>query len=709
MVQSNFLIGALVGIPAVAAAIVNTLKFGWKGAVVVYVGVLLLAWCVALFGKKISLAWRLALIFSSIFIVGVYTLYTWGMMGTGFFWFILMCLLAVVYSGRAIGFVAFGISVATTVAIGLAIQFKWIVFDTDFNVYAISHASWFAVLLSFCLVVAVSIDALGRLHRFLIDSVDHLHQQRIKLQSANEALTSSEEHFRTLVETSPVAMAVGDNVGKIGHVNKKFTEIFGYLAEDIPTQQQWVERAFPVESYRQEVSNLWKTSFEKAIANETEIEPMEAFVTCKNGVVRTIEFRAALIGDRTVLTCSDITERKANENELWRLRNLLGNIVDSMASIIIGVDRELRVTQWNKQAEAVTGISAEHALAKPLGDVFPRIASEVRWVKDTIQSGKRNAQLKVPIPMDNEIRYWDVMNFPIAGDQVEGAVMRIDDVTEQVHLEETMVQSEKMMSVGQLAAGMAHEINNPLAGVLQNAEVLKVRLTERLPKNQRAAEECGISMNDIVCFGHKRGIPQALERLVESGTRAAKIVENMLSFARRSESVKVPRDLRVLLDATVELCKTDYDFKRQYDFMNIEIQKEYEDDIPLVSCEPTEIQQVFLNVLKNGAEAMNLVGSMEPPPMDKPALSGNPPAFVLRIKRRGKMVRVEIEDNGPGMDKDIRKRIFEPFFTSKQVGVGTGLGLSVSYFIVNTNHDGNLSVESIEGKGSTFIIDLPVT
>jgi signal transduction histidine kinase len=106
---------------------------------------------------------------------------------------------------------------------------------------------------------------------------------------------------------------------------------------------------------------------------------------------------------------------------------------------------------------------------------------------------------------------------------------------------------------------------------------------------------------------------------------------------------------------------------------------------------------------------MNLVGSIEPPPMDKPTLSSNPPAFVLRIKRRGKMVRVEIEDNGPGMDKDIRKRIFEPFFTSKQVGVGTGLGLSVSYFIVNNNHDGNLSVESIEGKGSTFIIDLPVT
>jgi polar amino acid transport system substrate-binding protein len=264
-----------------------------------------------------------------------------------------------------------------------------------------------------------------------------------------------------------------------------------------------------------------------------------------------------------------------------------------------------------------------------------------------------------------------------------------------------------MMSVGQLAAGMAHEINNPLAGILQNTQLLKTRLTESLPKNLQAAEECGISMDGIVCFGQKRSIPQAIDRLADAGTRAAKIVENMLGFARRSESVKVPRDLRALLDATIELCRNDYDFKRQYDFLNIKIKKDYDANVPFVPCEATEIQQVFLNLLKNGAEAMNLVGAAGTPSVNTHAHTDKQPAFVLRIKRYGEMVRVEIEDNGPGIDQDTRKRIFEPFFTSKEVGKGTGLGLSVSYFIINNNHDGNLGVESIEGRGTKFIIDLP--
>ncbi|MCP4198583.1 MAG: PAS domain S-box protein [Proteobacteria bacterium] len=708
IVQSTFLIAALVGIPAVAASVIQTLKFGWKNVVFVHIGALVLAWCIVIFGKRLALGFRIGLVFSSLLLLGLNTLYSWGLIGTGFFWLILLCLLAVVYSGRKTGFVVFGVSVVGILIIGLSISFGWITFNTDFNAVASSHSAWLAALLSFCLVAAVTIEALGRLHRFLIDSILRLDDQRQELQTANKSIAESEEHFRTLVETSPVAIVVGNASGNTNHVNTKFVDIFGYTVDDLPNQQDFIEAFFPDEAYRNEITSTWKVKFDAAAASGTEIEPMEALVICKNGDRRTIEFRAAVIGEREVLACTDITARKASENELRRLRNLLGSIVDSMESIIIGIDRDLRVTQWNKQAAAVTGNSAAQALAKPLGEVFPKMASEVGWVKEAIDFGKRTAQIKVPIPMGKEIRYWNVTTYPIFEEQLVGAVLRIDDVTEQVHFEETVVQSEKMMSVGQLAAGMAHEINNPLAGILQNAEVLRMRLTERLAKNLHAAEECGISMNDIVCFGHKRGIPQTLERLVDAGMRAAKIVENMLSFARRSESVKVPRDLRAILDATIELCRTDYDFKRQYDFLNIEIKRDYEDDIPDIPCEPTEIQQVFLNVLKNGAEAMNLVGSGDPPPSNTPTGTGKQPTFVLRIKRHQEVVRVEIEDNGPGIDQDTRKRIFEPFFTSKEVGVGTGLGLSVSYFIVNNNHDGNLAVESIEGHGTKFIIDLPI-
>ncbi len=708
VLQTSLLISGIVGIPTVIFVFFRSAQFGWRNVNLFYLGAVVLAWLFVLLGDKIPLAVRAITTLTVLFLVGASTLYSVGLSSMALVWLILFCLLGIIFMNLRTGIIALGISLTTITAVGMGIHFGYISFDTIQPAFFSSRSTWIITILSFGLVGTIIASVLGGLQRFLINSIFRLDNQRQEMQTANESLRASEEHFRTLIETSPVAMVVGDGTEDLLHVNKKFVEILGYTVKDIPTQQRWTELAYPDEAYRKKMALAWKTNIEKAIANNTEIEPVEAVITSKKGDQRTIEFRASRIGEKTVLTCTDVTARRAHENELQRLRNLLGSIIDSMESIIIGVDRDILVTQWNKQAASATGTSAEQALTKPLGEVFPRIATEVDWVKRAIQSGKRTFQLKVPVPMEKEIRYWDVTTYPIIEEQVEGAVIRIDDVTDRVRLEERIIQSEKMMSVGQLAAGMAHEINNPLAGVLQNAQLLKTRLTTNLPKNLAAAEEVGISMDDIVRFGKKRSIPRTIDQLADAGTRAAKIVENMLSFVRRSESVKVPRDIRVLLDATIELCRTDYDFKRQYDFLNIEIKKEYDSNVAFVPCEATEIQQVFFNLLKNGAEAMNLVGTSTPPPADAPASTRKKPTFILRIKRHKEMVRVEIEDNGPGMDQDTRKRIFEPFFTSKEVGEGTGLGLSVSYFIITNNHNGHLTVDSIEGRGTTFIIDLPI-
>ena len=150
------------------------------------------------------------------------------------------------------------------------------------------------------------------------------------------------------------------------------------------------------------------------------------------------------------------------------------------------------------------------------------------------------------------------------------------------------------------------------------------------------------------------------------------------------------------MDKTVELAENDYDLGKKYDFRKIEIIREYNAAVPDVTCEETKIQQVFLNILKNGAQAMA-----------ENKNNGRPPRLMLRVSAEGHMARVEIEDNGPGMTEAIRKRVFEPFFTTKEVGVGTGLGLSVSYFIITENHGGTITVESNPGEGARFIIRLP--
>jgi PAS domain S-box-containing protein len=286
----------------------------------------------------------------------------------------------------------------------------------------------------------------------------------------------------------------------------------------------------------------------------------------------------------------------------------------------------------------------------------------------------------------------------IGGKPVIHAAVR--DISDQKQAQELMIQSEKMMSVGGLAAGMAHEINNPLAAMIQSASVLSNRITRLdMPANLTAAKAAGTSMSTIARYMQDRKITQMTAAIIESGNRIATIVDNMLSFARKGGSRLSSHHPAELLDQVLNLAATDFDLKKHYDFKNIRIKKTYEADLPMVICEGSKIQQVLLNILKNGAQAM------ADPAKD------TAPTFTIRLAHEtvANMLRIEIQDNGPGMDSKTRQRIFEPFFTTKPSGQGTGLGLSVSYFIVTDNHRGTMTVTSRPGQGTTFVIRLPLT
>ncbi len=397
----------------------------------------------------------------------------------------------------------------------------------------------------------------------------------------------------------------------------------------------------------------------------------------------------------------NITEKRKTEEEIRKLRNYLSNIINSMPSLIVGVDSNGFITQWNKTAEKKTGISAQDARNKTISDVLPQMELETNKIIRSIRTRQIIQEQKKSVKDQKGMLYVDITIFPLIANGVEGAVIRIDDVTHKERLEEMMVQSEKMLSVGGLAAGMAHEINNPLAGMIQTANVMKSRLGDlQVPANLSAAEETGISMKQIQAFMEKRGILRMLEAINDSGWRVAEIVDNMLSFARKTDAAFTSHDPVKLMDRVLELAVTDYDLKKQYDFKMIKIIKEYEENLPSLPCEGAKIQQVLLNILRNGAQAMQAEKS------DKDAV----PCFILRlyVETQTNMLKIEIKDNGPGMDKATQSRIFEPFFTTKPVGVGTGLGLSVSYFIITQNHGGTMDVESTLGKGSAFIIRLPL-
>ncbi|MCG8637281.1 MAG: ATP-binding protein, partial [Desulfobacterales bacterium] len=285
-------------------------------------------------------------------------------------------------------------------------------------------------------------------------------------------------------------------------------------------------------------------------------------------------------------------------------------------------------------------------------------------------------------------------SFEFRGQQAVFYMIR--DIGERKKIQEMMIQTEKIMSVGGLAAGMAHEINNPLAGIIQTSQVLKNRMENPLPANLEAAESLGLKFGDIKRYFEKRGMTGMLDSLLQAGNRAADIVDNMLAFARKSASRFTREDIQRLMDKTLEIAGSDYSLKKKFDFKNIAIHRDYAPDLPPVACKPGELQQVFFNILSNGAQAM----------MSVPAPSA-PPSFSIKIRAGEDRVRIDISDTGPGIEPEIQQRIFEPFYTTKPPGKGTGLGLYVSRMIIDNNHQGSLSIDSTPGKGTCFTIMLP--
>ncbi|MEW5722754.1 MAG: PAS domain S-box protein [Thermodesulfobacteriota bacterium] len=511
-----------------------------------------------------------------------------------------------------------------------------------------------------------------------------------------EVSKKAEELYRSLFNSSADAIVVYDLEGHVQYLNPAFTQVFGWTLEEV------LGRKIDFVPEREE--ELTNNRVAEVIEDGRTLRDFETRRLTKDGRVLDVNISASRYNDHEgrpagmLVLLRDTTEKAKMEAEVRRWRNYLQEVIDSMPSVLIGVDPEERVTNWNARAREVTGLSFEEVLGRSLPEVYPLAAEQIDLVRECLVRSQPRELEKLAQVLEGELRYVATVVYPLAADHVIGAVLRIDDVTDRVRIEEMMVQTEKMMSVGGLAAGMAHEINNPLGGVIQGVQNIKRRLSPELAQNLKAAQSCGTELEKVQAYLAKRQITDFLEGILNSGQRAAKIVANMLEFSRHSKSEMQLARLDELLDKTVELAASDYDLKKQYDFRHIEVVRDFDPEVPPVFCDPTKIEQVILNLLKNAAQAMS----------EGRVVTGRSPRLVLRTRREESWTRIEIEDNGPGMDENVRRRIFEPFFTTKKVGYGTGLGLSVSYFIVTDTHQGRLSVESTPGKGTKFIMHLPL-
>jgi PAS domain S-box-containing protein len=391
----------------------------------------------------------------------------------------------------------------------------------------------------------------------------------------------------------------------------------------------------------------------------------------------------------------DITSLKRMREELRETRNYLSNIIDSMPSVLAGVDSGGRVTHFNAEAARVSGLSREQALGRELGDIFALPADLRDIIRGCIRDKKAYKREKLPLRLGDGGRWADLSVYPLIESDCLGAVVRLDDVTRRAIMEEVMVHSEKMISVGGLAAGVAHEINNPLSGIVQAAQVIARRLDPGLAGNVKAAEACGVDLRAMRAYLEQRGVLRNVLGIRELCERAAKIVSGMLAFSRKSASRSQPASAGDMVATVLELAVHDYDLRKRCDFRRIKIVSDIDPGLPPIPCVRTEIEQVLFNLLKNAAQALA-----------EPGAERDRPRIVISARAAGDMAVIEVADNGPGMPEEVRGQVFEPFYTTKDAG--TGLGLSVSYFIVVENHKGCFLVESEPGKGSKFSIELPL-
>ena len=352
-------------------------------------------------------------------------------------------------------------------------------------------------------------------------------------------------------------------------------------------------------------------------------------------------------------------EQKAVQIE--RLKDFSENIVESLNVGVLALDLDGAVESWNTQLERLTGVPRQEAVGRKAEEVLPPdLMSEIA----ARASDERISSL-YKFHMRNQAGRNLVVNVSIAplvgksGDRI-GRLVLVDDITQRIRLEEQMVQTEKLTSLGLLAAGVAHEVNTPLAVISNYIQILAKQLPSGDPRHQ------------------------LIEKVVKQTFRASEIVNNLLNFSRTGAAEFTEVNLNSVVEETLSLVA--HPFRTAH----VQVSRNLQEELPPVLGSNNKLQQVFLNLFMNAKDAMPTGGTVE-----------------IRTASHNGSVEIEITDSGSGIPRENLHRIFDPFFTTKSSGRGTGLGLSVSYGIIK-EHAGKVDVRSTAGKGTSFRLEFPV-
>jgi len=486
-------------------------------------------------------------------------------------------------------------------------------------------------------------------------------------------IKDSEEKLRTLFERVRHGLFISSKEGRFLDCNQALLEMLDY-----PTKEEFLSIDIARDLYMDPED---RKIFQEKIERDGYVKDMEVEFKKKNGEKITVLLTGHPIKNEKGETIGyqginlDISERKRIENELREANEFFMNLIESSVDGIIAANMKGNIFIFNKGAEALSGYTAEEVIGKiHITKIYPEgVAKEIMMKLRSSEYGGVGKLLPTQFNVVNKfgkeipIQLSATLIYDGAGKEIASVGIFTDlrprlimeKKLQETHLQ--LVSSEKMASLGKLAAGIAHEINNPLGGIL----IYSSLLMEDLPENDS-----------------KRG---DLSRIVQEAGRCKEIVKSLLEFARQTEPKMEPIDInRAITDGLFFL-------ENQALFHNIRIIKKLDPFLPFVKGNAGQLKQVFMNIIVNAAEAMHGSGTL---------------TITTSPAPDRKEVFVEFTDTGEGIPEENLTRIFDPFFTTKDVGKGTGLGLATSYGIVE-EHGGKIRVKSKVGEGTTFTIELP--
>ena len=522
----------------------------------------------------------------------------------------------------------------------------------------------------------------------------------------------TEELYRTLTDNSQMGIYIIQD-GKFRFVNHRFREYFQYGPhESVDFDLRNIVHPEDREKARENAINMLKGKLSSSY---------EYRIKDKNGQIRWLLERSAPMsygGKRAVLANAiDITELKQAEESIKNTKEFYETIINSMKEALSIIDvKDFKIVDGNKAFLDRLGMKKEEVIGKRCYEITHELSGpcdspeHVCPIMGALKTGISSVAEHVHYAKDGTKRHVEVSASPIRNERGEIIqVVHVDkDITERKNLEGQLAQAQKLEAVGQLAAGIAHEINTPTQYVGDNTRFFNEAFNDLLrlmgkydqlsqmiktgaPLDGVLQEIEGIAKEIDLAYLTDE-IPKAIRQTLEGVERVRIIVQAMKEFSHPGTKEKTPVNLNKAIQNTITVARNEWKYVA-------EMATEFDSSLPLVSCLPGELNQVILNMIINAAHAIaDVVGDG----------SKGKGTITVSTRHDGNWAEIRVRDTGTGIPENIRSRIFDPFFTTKKVGKGTGQGLAISHSVIVDKHGGTIHFDTEMGKGTTFIIRLPI-